>query len=122
MSGRTTHGYNACVHCDRNPLSYAILSKISYTGHRRFLAKDKPHPKKYRRHVINAKHENRDAPKRLTTDDLQVELEKVRHITPGNHPGNGSGKRKHGGRREIIVYPQVHFVGLGVLERFGSAA
>ena len=26
------------------------------------------------------------------------------------------------GRREIIVYPQVHFVGLGVLERFGSAA
>ena len=21
MSGRTTHGYNACVRCDRNPLS-----------------------------------------------------------------------------------------------------
>src|SRR4051812_3491579 len=30
MSGRTTHGYNACVRCDRNPLSYAILSKICY--------------------------------------------------------------------------------------------
>ena len=47
MSGRTTHGYNACVHCDRNPLSYAILSKICYIGHHCFLAKDKPHPRKY---------------------------------------------------------------------------
>ena len=86
MSGQTTHGYNACVHCDRNPLSYAILSKICYIGHRSFLANDKPHPRKYRIHVFNAKHENRDAPKRLTADELQVELEKVTHITPGNHP------------------------------------
>ena len=45
MSGRTTHGYNACVRCDKNPLSYAILSKICYIGHRRFLAKDKPLPR-----------------------------------------------------------------------------
>ena len=104
MSGRTTHGYNACVRCDRNPLSYAILSKICYIGHRRFLAKDKPHPRKYRRHVFNAKHENRDAPKRLTADELQVELEKVRHITPGNHPGNGSGKRKRGRVEERLLF------------------
>ena len=81
MSGRTTHGYNACVHCDRNLLSYTILSKICYIGHHHFLAKDKPRPTKYRRHVFNAKHENCDAPKRLTTDELQVELEKVRHIS-----------------------------------------
>ena len=33
MSRRTTHGYNACVRCDRNPLSYAILSKTCYIGH-----------------------------------------------------------------------------------------
>ena len=117
-----THGYNACVGCDRNPLSYTLLSKICYIGHRRFLAKDKLHPRKYRIHVFNGKYENHDAPKRLTADELQVELEKVRHITPGNHPGNGSGKGSVAGRREIIVYPQVHFVGLGVLERFGSAA
>ena len=104
MSGRTTHGYNACVRCDRNPLSYAILSKIRYIGHHRFLAKDKSHPIKYRRHVFNAKHENRDAPKRLTADELQVELEKVRHITPGNHPGNGSGKRKCSGVEERLLF------------------
>src|SRR5215216_4543689 len=41
MSGRTTHGNNACVLCERNLLSYAILSKICYVGHRRFLAKHK---------------------------------------------------------------------------------
>ena len=104
MSGRMTHGYNAFVRCDRNPLSYTGLSKICYIGHRRFLAKDKPHPRKYRRHVFNAKHENRDAPKRLTADELQVELEKVRHITPGNHPGNGSGKRKHGRVEERLLF------------------
>ena len=104
MSGRTTHGYNACVRCDKNPLSYAILSKIYYIGHRRFLAKDKPHPRKYQRHVFNAKHENRDAPKRLTADELQVELEKVRHITPGNHPDNGSGKRRRGRAEERLLF------------------
>ena len=104
MSGWTTHGYNACVRCDRNPLSYAILSKICYIGHRRFLAKDKPRPTKYRRPVFNAKYENRDAPKRLTADELQVELEKVRHITPGNHPSNGSGKIKCGRVEERLLF------------------
>src|SRR5215216_6188420 len=104
MSGRTTHGYNACVRCDRNPLSYTILSKICYIGHRHFLAKDKLRPTKYQRYVFNAKHENRDAPKRLTVDELLVELEKVRHITPGNHPDDGSGKRKHGRAEERLLF------------------
>ena len=27
MSGRMTHGYNACFRCDRKPLSYAILAR-----------------------------------------------------------------------------------------------
>ena len=54
--------------------------------------------------MFNAKHENRDAPKRLTADELQVELEKVRHITPGNHPGNGSRKRKHGRVEERLLF------------------
>ena len=54
--------------------------------------------------MFNAKHENRDAPKRLTADELQVELEKVRHITPANHPGNGSGKRKRGRAEERLLF------------------
>ena len=54
--------------------------------------------------MFNAKHENHDAPKRLTADELQVELEKVRHITPGNHPGNGSGKRKRVSAEERLLF------------------
>ena len=54
--------------------------------------------------MSNAKHENRDVPKRLTGDELQVELEKVRHITPGNHPDIGSGKRKCGRAEERLLF------------------
>ena len=91
----------------RNPLSYAILSKIRYIEHRPFLAKDKSHPRKYRRHVFNAKHEKCDAPKRITADELQVEFEKARHITPGNHPGNGSGKRKRGRAEGRLLFTRM---------------
>ena len=105
MSGQTTHGYNACVRCDRNPLSYAILSKICYIGHRGFLAKDKSHPRKYQRHVLNAKHENHDAPKRLTADELQVELEKVRHITPETILVMVAGKGSVAGQKRDYCLP-----------------
>ena len=54
--------------------------------------------------MFNEKHENCDAPRRLTADELQVELEKVRHITLGNHPGNGSRKRKHGRVEERLLF------------------
>ena len=33
-----------------------------------------------------------------------MELEKIRHITPGNHPDNGSGKRKHGRVEERLLF------------------
>jgi len=33
LSGRTTSGYFACLHYDKNPLSYAIRSKLCYIGH-----------------------------------------------------------------------------------------
>lgn len=104
MLGRMTHGYNACIRCDRNPLSYAILSKICYIGHHHFLAKNKLRPTKYQSYVFNAKHENHDAPKRLTAVELHVELEKVRHIKPENHPGDGSGKRKCGRAEQRLFF------------------
>ena len=49
-------------------------------------------------------HEYRDVLKRLTAHELQVELEKIRHITPGNHPSNGSGKRKHGRAEKRLLF------------------
>jgi hypothetical protein len=39
LSGRTTKGYFACIHCDKHPLSYRLRSKIGYFGHYRFLPK-----------------------------------------------------------------------------------
>ena len=40
MSGRTTQGYAACLHCDKDPLSYSIKHKLCYIGHHRFLPPD----------------------------------------------------------------------------------
>ena len=40
----------------------------------------------------------------MAADELQVELEKVRHIRPGNHPGNGSGERKRGTVEERLLF------------------
>ena len=40
LSGQTTKGYYACVHCDKNPLSRRLKNKIGYTGHRRYLPTD----------------------------------------------------------------------------------
>ena len=37
LSGRTTKGYYACIHCDKDPLSRGIRSKICFIGHRRYL-------------------------------------------------------------------------------------
>src|SRR3989337_1143493 len=54
--------------------------------------------------MFKEKHENHDAPKRLTSDELQQELENVRHITPGNHPHNGRGKRKRGTAKERLLF------------------
>lgn len=45
LSGRVTRGYCACVHCDKNPCSKRIRSKICYIGHR-FLPRDHPWRKK----------------------------------------------------------------------------
>ena len=39
-SGRSTKGYFACVHYDKNPLSRWLKNKIVYIGHRHYLPTD----------------------------------------------------------------------------------
>ena len=39
LSGRTIKSYFACIHCDKNPLSYGLRRKIEYFGHYHFLPK-----------------------------------------------------------------------------------
>uniref|UniRef100_A0A0A9BIC0 DUF4218 domain-containing protein n=1 Tax=Arundo donax TaxID=35708 RepID=A0A0A9BIC0_ARUDO len=80
LSGRTTKGYFACLHCDKNPLSYALRNKICYLGHYRFL----PRGHRLRRNNEFASlHESKDKPGTFTTEGLLVELEKVKDVRSG---------------------------------------
>jgi hypothetical protein len=80
LSGRTTRGFFACLHCDKNPLSYSIRSKLCYIGHCRFL------PKRHRLRTNNeysSLHESKGMPGTFTTEELLQALEKVKDVRPG---------------------------------------
>ena len=99
MPGRTTKGYVACLHCDKEHLSFSIKNKLCYIGHHRFLderhkfwkitdLKGKPFGAKY-----NSKQK---ALAKFTAAEIQVELEKVRHLKPGIGSESVPAKRKRG--------------------------
>lgn len=80
LSGRITAGYQACVHCDKDPCSKRIRSKICYIGHRRFL----PRNHRWRRSKdFNGENETRDKPAEFTKEELEQQLEKVKDVRPG---------------------------------------
>jgi len=93
LSGRTTKGYYACIHCDKNPLSRALRGKIAYIGHRRFLPKDHEWRKSL---AFDGRRETRDAPGKFSSKEVQAELEKVKDVRPGKHPAPAPRKRKRG--------------------------
>ena len=80
LSGRTTSGYFACLHCDKYPLSYAIRSKICYIGHCRFLPRGH-HLRKDSDFV--SLHDSSAKPGTFTIEELLEELEKVRGVRVG---------------------------------------
>ncbi|XP_039787895.1 uncharacterized protein LOC120654427 [Panicum virgatum] len=92
LSGRTTKGYFACIHCDKHPLSYGLRSKIGYVGHFRFLPKG--HHLR-RNNEYAGLHESSEAPGKFSIDELLAELEKVKDIRPGQQ--QECGKRKRSG-------------------------
>jgi len=91
LSGRTTSGYFACLHCDTNPLSYA-RSKICYIGHCRFLPRGH-HLRKA--NDFESLHGTSAKPGTFTREELLEELEKVRDVRVGQ-------KRKRSGNRVPI--------------------
>jgi hypothetical protein len=93
LSGRTTKGYYACIHCDKNPLSHALRGKIGYIGHRCFLPKDHA---RQRSLAFDGQPETRDAPGKFSTKEILVQLEKVKHVRPGKHPTPPPRKRMRG--------------------------
>jgi hypothetical protein len=90
LSGCTTKGYYACIHCDKHPLSYHLRSKIGYFGHFCFLPKEH----RLRRNNEFARlFESNEAPEKFSTDELLAELERVKDVRPGKK--QECGKRKH---------------------------
>jgi hypothetical protein len=90
LSGRTTSGYFACLHCDKNPLSYAIRSKLCYIGHCHFLLKG--HHLRRTSDYISL-HDSSAKP--VTREELLEELDKVKDVRVGQ-------KRKRLGNRVPI--------------------
>ena len=90
LSGRTTKGYFACIHCDKNPLSYGLRSKIGYIGHFRYLTRGH---RLRRNNQFAGLHASNDPPSKFTTEELLAELDKVKDVRPGKQ--QGSRKRKH---------------------------
>ena len=97
LSGRTTRGYFACIHCDKHPLSYSLRSKIGYIGHYRFL----PRGHRLRRNnEFVGLHESNDEPGKFSEKELQAELEKVR---PGRQQESRKRKRSDLGSKKDHV-------------------
>jgi hypothetical protein len=90
ISSRTTKGFFACIHCDKNPLSYSLRNKIGYFGHCRFLPSGH-HPRKCNEYT--GLYDSNDPPESFSKEELQLELEKVRDIRPGTQQAPKKRKR-----------------------------
>ena len=90
MSGRSTRGFFACVHCDEEPCYESLKNKIGYIGHRRFLRTDHP----YRRSkLFNGKVEERGPPRKFTVEEIKEKVERVKDFIPGKNPNLRKRKR-----------------------------
>jgi hypothetical protein len=89
ISGHTTRGFFACIHCDKNPLSYSLRNKIGYFGHYRFLPSGHHLP---RNNEYKGLYDSNDPPERFSKEELQSELQRVTDVRPGKNAPN---KRKH---------------------------
>jgi hypothetical protein len=90
LSGRTTKGYFACIHCDKHPLSYRLRSKLGYFGHYRFLPKGH---RLRRNNEYAGLFESNEAPESFSAEELLAELEKVKDVRPGKKQECGKRKR-----------------------------
>jgi len=91
MSGRTTKGYYACIHCDKNPLSRPLRNKIGYLGHRRYL----PLSHRWRRSLaFDGRHEKQTEPGKFSVEEVRRELQKVKDVRPGKQDTTKKRKRE----------------------------
>jgi hypothetical protein len=71
LSGHTTKGYFACIHCGKHPLSYGLRSKIGYFGHFHFLPMGH---RLWRNNEFVGLYESNDPPSKFSIEELKAEL------------------------------------------------
>ena len=100
LSGRTTKGYYACIHCDKNPLSRPLNNKLVYIGHRRYL----PTGHLWRQNTsdFDGNLEDQEAPGKFTAKEVQELLQRVSNVQLGLK--DTGLKRKHGDKGERVIY------------------
>jgi hypothetical protein len=104
LSGHTTKGYFACIHCDKHPLSYRLRSKIGYFGHFYFL----PMGHRLRRNnEFVGLHESNDPPSKFSIEELMAELERVKHVRPRKQQGNRKRKHFDMDKDEVVVWSRM---------------
>ena len=81
LSGQTTKGYYACVHCDKNPLSRRLKNKIGYIDHRRYLPTDHDWCKYTKEFDGNT--EEQEAHEKFNAEEVAELLQRVSHVQPG---------------------------------------
>ena len=96
LYGRTTRGYYACIHCDKDPMSRSLRQKLCYIGHRRYLPMDDPLRKNKR--AFDGNSETREKPRNFSREELLQELDMVQHVRPGKHEKK---KRKRGEQPDV---------------------
>lgn len=104
LSGRKTKGFFACIHCDKQSLSYSLRSKIGYFGHFRFL------PVGHRLRKNNefvGLHESNDPPGKFSMEELMAELERVKHVRPGKQQGSRKRKRSNLDKDHVVIWSRM---------------
>ena len=99
LSGQSTKGYYACVHCDKNSLSQRLKNKLAYIGHRHYLPKDHDWRKPKTKFDGNTEEE---APEKFTAEEVVELLQRVSHVQPG--VTDTGLKRKQGDKGERVIY------------------
>src|SRR5438132_12677680 len=83
----------------KNSLSRGIRKKLCHIGHRRYLAMVDRLRKSL---AFDGHHEKRQKPVKFNKEELLDQLEEVKDVRPGKHPGNK--KRKRQGKDETQLF------------------
>jgi hypothetical protein len=104
LSGHTTKGYFACIHCEKHPLSYNLRSKIGYFGHYHFLPNEHSF---WSDNEFAGIHESNDPPGEFSIEELLAELENLKYVRPRKLQSSGKRKRSDSEGGKVKIWSQM---------------